>query len=66
MVNELLDLARIDARAGKDFKIEYLPIVPIVNEVAAALINPNDPRPAVIALADDLPAAAIDVDMSGE
>jgi len=44
MVNELLDLARIDAGRGRDFAMEVQPLSPIVNETAAALLIPDDPR----------------------
>jgi len=44
MVNELLDLARIDAGRGRDFAMEVQPLSPIVEETAAALLMPDDPR----------------------
>ena len=37
LINELLDLARIEARAGKDFKITPYPLVPVINDAIAAL-----------------------------
>ena len=33
LVNELLDLARIEARAGKDLHVELLPLLPLLREV---------------------------------
>jgi len=44
MVNELLDLARIEAGHGRDFHFEVQPLAPIVQETAAALLMPGDPR----------------------
>ncbi|MDH3255633.1 MAG: PAS domain S-box protein, partial [Acidobacteriota bacterium] len=37
MVDELLDLARIEARAGKDFKIKARPFFPVIEDVAVAM-----------------------------
>jgi signal transduction histidine kinase len=44
MVNELLDLARIEAGHGRDFHLEVKPLAPIVQETAAALLVAGDPR----------------------
>lgn len=62
MVNELLDLARIEARAGKDFKIEMLDPQPIVRETADALCLRDDPRTPEIDLPVDLPRVAVDAE----
>ncbi len=37
LINELLDLARIEARQGKDFKLEHRSVVPVVQDAVAAL-----------------------------
>ena len=37
LINELLDLARIEARQGKDFKLERRAVVPVVQDAVAAL-----------------------------
>ncbi|BAO29626.1 ATP-binding protein [Sulfuritalea hydrogenivorans] len=37
IINELLDLARIEARRGKDFRIEAVPIAPLVGDTVAAM-----------------------------
>jgi len=44
LVNELLDLARIEARRGKDFKRCAQPIGPIITQVLAGLNVPGDAR----------------------
>ncbi len=42
IINELLDLARIEERRGKDFKIGAVPLPPLVDEVVAVLkIDPE-------------------------
>jgi len=63
MVNELLDLARIDAGHGRDFAMEVQPLSPIVEETAAALLMPEDPRRVeLVPAAGDL--ARVNVDAS--
>ncbi len=62
LVNELLDLARIEARAGVDFKIASLSLAPIVRETAAALRQTDAARTTEIDVPDDLPCAAADPD----
>jgi len=37
IINELLDLARIEARRGKDFRIEAVSLAPLVGETVAAM-----------------------------
>lgn len=44
LVNELLDLARIEARSGKDFNIAITSLRPIVDETLASILMPNDER----------------------
>ena len=44
MVNELLDLARIEARAGKDLKREPLEIGPLLEQTVAAIMVAGDTR----------------------
>lgn len=60
LLNELLDLSRIEARAGKDFKIRVQALAPIVEDTVAALLVPNDPR--TIALAAPAPDILVRVD----
>jgi PAS domain S-box-containing protein len=44
LINELLDLARIESRQGKDFNIAPSPIRELIEETLSALIIKNDPR----------------------
>ncbi|WP_293412173.1 PAS domain S-box protein [Piscinibacter sp.] len=44
MVNELLDLARIEARQGKDFRITEHALGPLIDETVGALMIHGDPR----------------------
>lgn len=44
MLNELLDLARIEARAGKDFKYSMRDVLAIAKKSLQELIIPNDSR----------------------
>lgn len=44
LLGELLDLARIEARRGKDFKLKLLSLHGLVQEVLSAFMMPNDPR----------------------
>lgn len=62
MVNELLDLARIEARAGKDFRIAVQPLKPIVENTVASLLVPNDPRKIVVDIPDEMPDCAVDAE----
>jgi len=55
LLNELLDLARIEARAGKDFKIERIPLRKLIDETVAALMIPGDERPVQMQLPAQLP-----------
>lgn len=60
LVNELLDLARIEARAGKDFCIEAQPLLPIVEATVRHLLVPDDPRLVRLKLAPALPMVRVD------
>lgn len=44
MVNELLDLARIEARAGKDMKREPMEIGPLIEQTVGAIMISGDHR----------------------
>jgi len=60
IINELLDLTRIEERRGKDFMIEAVPLPPLVGEgVAAMQIDPAR-WPLSVAITDDLPPARAD------
>lgn len=61
MVDELLDLARIEARAGKDFRQELRPLLPIIRDTVDNLLIRNDPRSILV----DLPDTGIRVSADG-
>jgi signal transduction histidine kinase len=44
MVNELLDLARIESGRGLDFAMKRQPLLPIVRDTVETVMMPNDPR----------------------
>ncbi len=60
IINELLDLARIESRRGKDFKIEALSLPPLMHEVLAAMQIDPARWPLAIGAAPDLPAIRAD------
>jgi len=66
LINELLDLARIEARAGKDFKYSTQAITPIVENAVAALLIHNDPRQVDVHIPDDLPMVNVDAEKIGQ
>ncbi len=62
LINELLDLARIEARQGKDFRMEVQPVQPIVQDTLAALLVPGDARVPVVTMPDEPLWAAVDAE----
>ncbi len=62
LVNELLDLARIESRRGKDFKREHQQVQTLVENVVSGLLIHNDARK----VAYTLSAAPIWVDVDRE
>jgi len=60
MVNELLDLARIEARAGKDFHIAATPLQPIIRSTVDGIQGLGDPRQVQMQIPSDLPPVLID------
>lgn len=53
LINELLDLARIEARRGKDFHFEVVPLQSTVNSTVAGLLMHNDPRQVQVRMPDE-------------
>ncbi|MDP2258369.1 MAG: HAMP domain-containing sensor histidine kinase, partial [Caulobacter sp.] len=66
LVNELLDLARIEVRAGKDFTIRAQALQPIVDATVRHLMVPGDPRKVTLKLAGSLPPVLADADKLGQ
>ncbi len=62
LLNELLDLARIEARAGKDFNIAQHDIQAIVRQTVKGLLIPGDPRPVKSTFKKHLPPVMVDRD----
>lgn len=60
LVNELLDLARIEARAGQDFQIKAQALAPLIKETVEQLMMPNDSRRVILRPGKALPAVAVD------
>ncbi|HMV52961.1 MAG TPA: CHASE domain-containing protein [Rhodocyclaceae bacterium] len=60
LVNELLDLARIEARAGKDFRRRVQPIRPVIENTVASLLVSNDARR--VRVVDDANLPQLNVD----
>jgi len=60
LVNELLDLARIESRRGKDFKRERLQLQPLIEATVAGLLMHNDPRKVEVSLPEQ--PILVDVD----
>lgn len=66
LVNELLDLARIEVRAGKDFTIRAQALLPIIDATVRHLMVPGDPRKVTLKLAGSLPPVLADADKLGQ
>jgi signal transduction histidine kinase len=62
LINELLDLARIEARRGKDFHFEVLDLQATIERTVASLLVPDDDRRVTM----HLPPQAIRVNVDSE
>lgn len=62
LIDELLDLARIEARAGKDFDIKSGDLRSFLQEISSSFVMQNDDRELQIDLPDELPSVAFDED----
>jgi signal transduction histidine kinase len=60
IINELLDLARIEARRGQDFRIEAVPLPSLLDEVVAAMNIDPARWPLATDCADNLPVLHAD------
>lgn len=65
LINELLDLARIEARAGKDFKTRRQDPRTLIENTVANLMVQNDPRRVLVTLGADLPRVDFDAEKLG-
>jgi len=61
IINELLDISRIESRRGKDFKVEPVPVVPLVADVLSAMQIDNQRWPVKVDLPVELPTVRADV-----
>jgi signal transduction histidine kinase len=62
LLNELLDLSRIEASAEKAFNFERQPLPPIVESSIAELLVPGDPRKVKVQMEPGLPELRLDRD----
>ena len=62
LIDELLDLARIEARAGKDFDIKTGDLAGFLSELCGSFIMHNDERVLQVELPEALPSVAFDED----
>lgn len=62
LLNELLDLSRIEMCAGKDFEIRLQPLAPIIHHACSALLTPENPRGITIRIPEELPDVAVDAE----
>lgn len=53
MLNELLDLARIEARAGRDFKMTVVPLALLIRRAVSSLMVPGDIRQVEVRLPEE-------------
>ena len=60
LLNELLDLARIEARAGKDFKVARVGLGSIIDETLKALMIPGDARQVGVSVPKPAPLVNVD------
>jgi signal transduction histidine kinase len=68
LVNELLDLSRIEARRGQDFVMLEQPLMPLVDRAVDGLMVPGDARRVQIidACADAFPGRPVQVSVDAE
>jgi PAS domain S-box-containing protein len=62
LINELLDLARMEAKAGRDFTMTQQPPGRLVEEVVREFMLPPNRDPVIVHIAADLPDICVDHD----
>ncbi|MCU0950391.1 MAG: ATP-binding protein, partial [Burkholderiaceae bacterium] len=62
LVNELLDLARIEARRGQDFHFRPQPLMPVLHDAAAQVMRAPGRAPVEVLAAAVQPLLSIDAD----
>lgn len=62
LINELLDLARIEAGGRRDFNIKRQPLLPVVESTIVAFLPPQDRDPVQWEFSATLPEVAIDAE----
>jgi PAS domain S-box-containing protein len=62
LINELLDLARIEATGKRDFKMTPQPLMPIIQSTVAAFLPPDGRSGVEMRIDDNLPWAAVDAE----
>jgi len=60
IINELLDISRIESRRGKDFKFELVSVASLVSEVLSALQIDQARWPVILDLPESLPPVMAD------
>lgn len=62
LINDLLDLARIEARAGQDFRFEDLPVKMLINATLEALAMPEATHRISLDMPQAMPRVRVDYD----
>ncbi|MBL8470084.1 MAG: CHASE domain-containing protein [Methyloversatilis discipulorum] len=60
LINDLLDLARIEARAGQDFRYEDLPVKMLINATLEGLAMPGDTHRVSLDMPQSMPRIRVD------
>ena len=60
LINDLLDLARIEARAGQDFRYEDLPVKMLINATLEGLTMPGDTHRVALDMPQSMPRIRVD------
>lgn len=60
LINDLLDLARIEARAGQDFRYEDLPVKMLISATLEGLATPGDTHRVSLDMPQSMPRIRVD------